>query len=98
VLASAAISVIADAAPRPRVTPMRRLLLHHRHSAPDRGVAFAALRATRAPCVTSAPSRRAWPATTRSGGSVPAATPVEALDQLPHVVAERTTVTESRRS
>jgi hypothetical protein len=75
---------------------MPRYLLHHRHAAAECGVAFAAFKghasplrhtATVASCATG--SHEVW-------WLVDASDREQALAQLPHFVAERSTVTEIR--
>jgi hypothetical protein len=75
---------------------MRRYLLHHRHEPGQCGVAYAAFKGHTSPlrhtaavgsCVTG--GHDIW-------WVVDAPDPEEALDQLPHFVAERSTVTEIR--
>ena len=72
---------------------MARYLLHHRHEPRQCGVAYAAFRGHASPL-----RRSSTFASCRSGGHeiwwlVDADSPDDALDQLPHFVATRSTAT-----
>jgi hypothetical protein len=75
---------------------MPRFVLEHRHAPRECGVVLASFNAFRSPLRDTVVSASCHFGTHRIWWEVEAGTEVEALAQLPHYVADRTTVTRVR--